>query len=607
MQSGQKLLSVLTCIFLNVVLLLSVMPASARNGTDEQQTDGNIPVLDYLMVAMEHEYSFPEKPYDVEYFGSEYVNKVEVIFDQEGITDLDNFNLIYMVYLTEEGKANIWELSHTLTDKEEILVAEVDYYATDPYLAEPDINEKKNIEVPDESVPEGAIPIDDYLLVCLEHDYSFPEKDYDSAYYDAELVESVEPVYTYGDGNLVDKDKFYRVDAVYLNEQGKEQIDTFAERLTARDDILIAQRDYACKNVYCSITPNDPRYVQQSGYYNKIMCQKAWAITTGSSSVKVGIVDSGVESSHPDLSANMNTSLSHNCVPLESDLSDVDGHGTGIAGIIGAAGNNSLGMTGVEWQANLVNLRVGSVLEGLITSISVLNAVNYAKNNGIYLLNMSIGGLVYNLPLKQAINSYTGLCVVAAGNDNSTTLSYPAKYNTANMIIVAASDAYDNLSSCSNYNPSTVDMAAPGDDIVVLGPSNNYGVAEGTSCSAPLVTGTLALMKSANSSLSSSQLKTMLLNSVDVTSGLTGKVTTNGRLNSFRAVRKAAGYIMGDANLDGSITAADSRKVLRWSANLETYSDLQEALCDVDYSDSIEAEDARLILQMSANLIPQIE
>lgn len=129
----------------------------------------------------------------------------------------------------------------------------------------------------------------------------------------------------------------------------------------------------------------------------------------------------------------------------------------------------------------------------------------------------------------------------------------------------------------------------------------------GTSLSAPYVVGTLAIMRSANINLTSAQLKSRLLSSVDPVSWLSDKVSTGGRLNTFRAVRKAAGYLMGDADLDGSITPADARQVLRWAIGMDSFTNLKEALCDVDYSDELDPEDSRLILRIATGIIPQIE
>ena len=104
-----------------------------------------------------------------------------------------------------------------------------------------------------------------------------------------------------------------------------------------------------------------------------------------------------------------------------------------------------------------------------------------------------------------------------------------------------------------------------------------------------------------------SQIKQWLLESVDVFDDLSNDVKTSGRLNTFRAVRKAAGYLMGGANLDGNITPEDARQVLRWAVGMDSYTNLNEALCDVDYSNDLDPEDSRLILRMATGIIPQIE
>ncbi len=559
-----------------------------------------IPVCDYVLVCMEHDYSFPDKDYEPSYFGEEYVERVEAIltYTDGCLADKDEFCRIEKLYLTEFGQDNIDLFIEQLNARPDILCAERDYKTMQAFMDDVQAN----------AVPKDAVPIDDYILVCMEHDYSFPDKDYEPSYFGEEYVKRVEAILTYTEGCLANKEDFYRVEKLYLTEFGKEHLIELINNLTKREDILIAEQDYNCKNTYSMVVPNDTFFSSQYAL-TKIMSQKAWAITKGTVRIKIGIVDSGITSSHPDLISNINATLSHNCVSGENDLSDIVGHGTIVAGIAAARGNNGMGVSGVAWYASIVNLRVGAASGGDVSNDSVTNAVNYAINNNIPILNMSIGNLVYNEALRNAINSYSGLCVVAAGNNGTSTIPYPANYNLSNMIVVAATDENDDLASFSCYHSSKVHLAAPGKEIYTTVSPDTYSNFEmdGTSLSAPQVTGTLALMKVANPNLTSNQLKTKLLDAVDPISGLSGKVSTGGRLNTFRAVRLAKGYLMGDSNLDGVIDTSDARQVLRWAIDLDNYTNLNEALCDVNYDNAITTSDAQLILQMAIGSIDPIQ
>ena len=449
-----------------------------------------------------------------------------------------------------------------------------------------------------------AVPIDEYIIVTMVHEYSFPKKDYEPSYFGEEYVKSVEAIFTYQDGDLVDPDTFLRIEKLYLTEYGKKNIDTFIDLLSKREDIVVAEKDYLCSNVCASLTPNDP-YLSNQYAVENMMLKRAWAIATGSETRRVGIIDTGINSNHEDLT--VNTSLSQNYVTTDTEgLNDGYGHGTGVAGVATATGYNNLGICGVAWRSNLINLRVVDST-GHANNADIVSAVNYAKSNNISIINMSLHNLTYSADLQNALNTYLGTCVVSAGNNHGSSLTYPANYNLPCMIVVAATNYNDVLLSNSDYHPSRVHLAAPGGNIYTTDEDLTYGYKSGTSFAAPQVTGTIVLMRQANATLTAAQIKSILLEAVDAVSGLSGMVSSGGRLNTFRAVRLAKGYLMGDSNLDGVIDASDSRQVLRWAVDLDNYSNLNEALCDVDYDNDITAADAQLVLQMAVGLIDPIQ
>jgi thermitase len=212
--------------------------------------------------------------------------------------------------------------------------------------------------------------------------------------------------------------------------------------------------------------PNDPRVSQLWGMA-RISAPSAWNISFGSAAVKVGVVDTGVSTDHLDLRENIVPG--YDFVQGDADAHDFNGHGTHVAGTIGARGNNGLGVSGVDWEVGLMPVRVldGS---GSGSSANVTAGLAYACSHGASIVNASLGGTAYSTAMRDAIASCPNtLFVVAAGNDglsDDTTPHYPCNYgappdNLENVICVAATDQNDGLASFSNYGAS-VDLAAPG-------------------------------------------------------------------------------------------------------------------------------------------------
>jgi len=289
----------------------------------------------------------------------------------------------------------------------------------------------------------------------------------------------------------------------------------------------------------------------------------AWNISTGSNNVVVAVIDTGVLYNHSDLSSNIwnntreipgngydddnNGYTDDICgwdfVNSDNDPIDDQEHGTHVSGTIGAIGNNSLGVAGVNWQVKIMPLKAFNNAGSGSTSDQIA-AIEYANANGASVISNSWGGDNESQSLKDAIDASPAIVVCAAGNyyagyDIDSKPLYPASYNSSNIISVAATDKNDDLASFSNFGMSSVDLAAPGTDIWSTYLDGTYGFKSGTSMATPHISGVAALVKAVNPRLSPRQIKNVILNNVDVKSSLSGKVNTSGRLNAYTAVLAA--------------------------------------------------------------------
>jgi subtilisin family serine protease len=305
-----------------------------------------------------------------------------------------------------------------------------------------------------------------------------------------------------------------------------------AERaLERRPEVRYAQPNHLYR---IAATPNDALFSSLWGM-TTIQAPGAWDLTTGSDAVTVAVVDTGVAYDHPDLAPNMLPG--YDFVDNDSDPRDENGHGTHVAGTIGARGNNGLGVTGVNWSVKLMALRAGDE-DGNFEEATIVQAFQYACANGARVINGSFGGPDFPQAILDAINACPGaLFVFAAGNDgtnNDFVPAYPCNLSPANVVCVAATTSADALAAFSNYGANTVDLAAPGVGILSTIPGNNYDDFSGTSMATPHVAGVAALILSLNPFASAVALRHALLSGVDVRPGLAGLVATGGRLNAWR-------------------------------------------------------------------------
>ena len=328
---------------------------------------------------------------------------------------------------------------------------------------------------------------------------------------------------------------------VHLKSKEKSAVIQTIEKLSTNPNVVYAEPN-CLSDIY--MIPNDP-YFRYLWGMKKIKAPLAWNYSTGNSSAVVGVVDSGIDYNHPDIKDNMWISADKkyvngwNFVSDSNDSIDVTGHGTHVAGTIGAVGNNHMGVAGVCWDVKVASLRIGNNLMDLAAAIA---SINFAIENNIFILNNSWGGRFYSPSLKYAIEQYEGLYIVAAGNDgtnNDLTPVYPASYDSDNIISVAASNPDDTLTSFSNYGVKSVDIAAPGSDIFSLSLRGEYSYSNGTSMAAPHVAGAAALLKSYMPFLTVPEIKNIILSSADKYAALEGKLLTGGILNVYSMIEMA--------------------------------------------------------------------
>jgi subtilisin family serine protease/uncharacterized membrane protein YphA (DoxX/SURF4 family) len=331
-----------------------------------------------------------------------------------------------------------------------------------------------------------------------------------------------------------------------------DSLEDVAGVLYAEPDFIVTASD---------VTPNDSKWSSQWGF-RKIQAPLAWETTKGSKTIVVGVIDSGVDYNHEDLSGRMWTNPGEipgngkdddgngwvddvhgaDCRNDDGDPMDDNDHGTHVAGTIGASTNNATGVAGVDWNVKIMALKfIGS--DGSGKTSDAVQCIDYAIKMGAHLTNNSWGGAGYSQALYDAIaraKNAGDLFVAAAGNETvnlDLTPSYPASYEIDNVISVAASDSTDALGVFSNFGTTSVDIAAPGVGITSTTRNNGYATWNGTSMAAPHVAGVAALVLSKNSALSPSALKKTLIDNADEPALLVGKVAGGRRLNAARAVQ----------------------------------------------------------------------
>ena len=340
---------------------------------------------------------------------------------------------------------------------------------------------------------------------------------------------------------------FHQILKLTLQKEGKSNVVETIHRLEQLDCVLLAGPNYHYHTCDTVAATNDPLLSSQWALEN-INAIGAWAkYNPNVTSVKVGIIDSGI-SPHDDLNLNVGAGYdfyTKNYPYVTND--DIYDHGTRVAGIVGAVGNNGIGISGVAQRVTLIPLQVSDTRDGnSLDSDSIVKAVTYAKDQNIPIINASFGNPSFDSNLYYAIMQYPGLMVCAAGNSHSYYPDYPAGYHMPNTISVASIDANNLLSIFSNYGGS-VDIAAPGENVLTtaslyLYDYVPYAYDSGTSFAAPYVTGAAALLKGNFPTATTAQIKEAIISSETYTPSLTqwlisGRLNVEGALDYLAALK----------------------------------------------------------------------
>ncbi len=345
---------------------------------------------------------------------------------------------------------------------------------------------------------------------------------------------------------------------------------------------------------FTTAVPNDPRFGELWGMHHTsavvdvdIDAPEAWEQATGSSHIVVGVIDSGIDYNHPDLAANIWTNpgeipgdgIDNDGNGLVDDIHGWDfanddndpigqrGHGTHVAGILGAVGNNGIGVAGVNWNVRMAALQFINA-QDVGSTPDAIDAIYYATRMGMHLTcNSWVVGLHYN-PLLERVIKAAGddagqLFVAGAGNrfpgwnvDRPRAAHYPACFNLDNIISVAAVNSNATLSSFSNWGATSVDLAAPGEAILSTWPESKYVVRSGTSMATPHVAGACALFLSLGPPdypFRFREVKAKVLATAERIPALQGRCVTGGRLNLHDLLRSAGNFdsVTGTVTLYG--------------------------------------------------------
>ena len=388
---------------------------------------------------------------------------------------------------------------------------------------------------------------------------------------DVDLQKAIQMVEARG-GSIINQ--FHTINAIVVDLPG-----TDTDPITAATDwitvpgVLYAEPSY---RVYAlDAIPNDPLFDSLWGMDNTgqtggapdadIDAPEAWDEYTGSGTVVLASIDTGVDYNHEDLNMWINPGeipgngidddgngyiddiYGIDTVNNDSDPMDDHGHGTHTSGTMAGIGNNGIGVAGITWDAQIMALKWIDT-SGYGTSEDVIECLDYmTMMKTTYGVNVVVSNNSWwqypSEALEEAIEASINagiMFVTSAGNNNNDidiTPQYPANYDLEGIITVAATDHNDQKASFSNWGATSVDLAAPGVNIYSTLPSNGYGYKSGTSMAAPHVAGAVALLRDAFPNASLVEIKNMILMTVDLVPNMAGKTVGDGRLNLARLLQ----------------------------------------------------------------------
>lgn len=380
---------------------------------------------------------------------------------------------------------------------------------------------------------------------------------------------------------------------VELNNCGQNTVLEAINLFSKDPNVEYVEPDYL---VEAAKIPNDPLFINQYALNNSgqtggsidadIDAVEAWEISdTNHKEIIIGILDSGIDYLHPDLTDNIwknpgeipenGIDDDHNgfiddyygwdFANDDNDPMDDDdeGHGTHCSGIIAAKRNNNTGVCGVMPNAKLMAIKFMAGGSGTISK--AINAISYAIAMNVPLINTSWCTRLFSSQALKELIATSGVFVAPAGNNNGTDVDtrpyFPASFDCDNIISVASTNHRDQLSFFSNYGQRSVDLAAPGDFVISTVPNNSYDYYSGSSAAAAYVTGAIGLVMSNNPGLSVTEIKNALLETVDTLSSLQGKTVSGGRLNVHKFLKSTnINWISVNPKNDDSLLSSDSRE-----------------------------------------------
>jgi thermitase len=360
---------------------------------------------------------------------------------------------------------------------------------------------------------------------------------------DQQITERLKPL------NASIKNKIEGINTTVLNvPPGQEE--SILKELSNDPIVKYAEPDYI---YHLQFVPNDPQFNQQWALNNTgqiidgktgtanadIRAEQAWDVTKGAG-VKVAILDSGIDTTHPEFAGKI---VMTKLFSAATSIADINGHGTHVAGILAAKGNNGQGISGVcpECQLMIGKIAIDDT-SGSVPTSAIAPSIIWASDNGAKVINMSIAGPNFSQAVQDAVThawSNNAVIIAAAGNDGGSAVRYPGAY--VNVVSVANTNSTDTRTPTSNFG-TWVSVAAPGDNIFSTFPTtpnlrdeNNYGFLGGTSMASPSVAGVAALVWSTRYGTSNAAVVQRLFDTADKIPG-TGTQWVHGRINAANAV-----------------------------------------------------------------------
>jgi subtilisin family serine protease len=357
--------------------------------------------------------------------------------------------------------------------------------------------------------------------------------------------------------------------------------------------VEFAEPDY---EVHAALAPNDPKYLdgtlwglnntgQNGGMAGAdIDAPEGWDVLTSASNIVVAVLDSGIRYTHEDLASNMWVNPNDgghgwNAFTGTNNPNDDNGHGTLVAGVLGAVGNNGKGVVGVACQVQMMACKCLDS-SGSGSDSTLITCIDYARTNGAKIMNASLDSSGYSQAVSNAIVAIrdAGIIFVASCGNNAFNVDlnprYPACYNIDNIVSVAYTTRNDTLGTYSNYGATNVDLAAPGAAMYstfFISDSAYFGgnFLEGTSLAAPYVSGAFALMLAKYPTETYQQIISRVLNATDPLPALAGKCVTGGRLNLRNALSPPLSLTAGGNPFQLHLSAGPNRTcVIELSTNL---------------------------------------